>query len=381
MAAQTQALQPAISNAINAVLQRGDFILGADVANFEREFADYCGVRDAVGTDSGLSALELALRAAGIGPGDEVITQANTFIATVGAILAVGATPVLVDCDANGVIVPEQVAAAITPRTKAIMPVHLFGWICDMDAINAIAKKAGVVVIEDACQAHGAVWKGRRAGSFGISAAFSFYPAKNLGAYGDAGMLVTQSSEVADRVRTLRNYGSRAKYEHIDLPLNRRLDTLQAAVLRVKLPHLDTWNARRQFLADAYREHLADLPVGLPPPAESGRHIYHLFVITAEDRDALRADLNEQGIETGIHYPIPVHRQPVMKAMFPSASAGGEDRSLFPQAEQLAAHSLSLPMYPELPLEHLERVADAIRRHYEGPHPSPPPRAGEGKAG
>ncbi len=317
MAAQTQALQPAISNAINAVLQRGDFILGADVANFEREFADYCGVRDAVGTDSGLSALELALRAARIGPGDEVITQANTFIATVGAILA----------------------------------------------------------------AHGAVWKGRRAGSFGISAAFSFYPAKNLGAYGDAGMLVTQSSEVADRVRTLRNYGSRAKYEHIDLPLNRRLDTLQAAVLRVKLPHLDTWNARRQFLADAYREHLADLPVGLPPPAESGRHVYHLFVITAEDRDALRADLNEQGIETGIHYPIPVHRQPVMKATFPSPSAGGEDRSLFPQAEHLAAHSLSLPMYPELPLEHLERVADAIRRHYEGPHPNPPPRAGEGKAG
>ena len=152
-------------------------------------------------------------------------------------------------------------------------------------------------------------------------------------------------------------------------------------MLRVKLPHLDTWNARRQFLADAYREHLADLPVGLPPPAESGRHIYHLFVITAEDRDALRADLNEQGIETGIHYPIPVHRQPVMKAMFPSPSMGGEDRSLFPQAEHLAAHSLSLPMYPELPLEHLERVADAIRRHYEGPHPNPPPRAGEGKAG
>jgi dTDP-4-amino-4,6-dideoxygalactose transaminase len=368
VAAQTQALEPAISDAINAVLKRGDFILGADVATFEREFADYCGVSDAVGTDSGLSALELALRASRIGPGDEVITQANTFIATVGAILAVGATPVLVDCDANGVIVPQQVAAAITPRTKAIMPVHLFGWICDVEAIDAIAKKAGVLVIEDACQAHGAVWRGRRAGSFGISAAFSFYPAKNLGAYGDGGILVTQSSEVAARVRTLRNYGSKQKYEHIDLPLNRRLDTIQAAVLRVKLPHLDEWNARRQFLADAYREHLADLPVGLPPPAEAGRHIYHLFVITAKDRDALRTDLSEQGIETGIHYPIPVHRQPIMQSLFLSPSGRGQTgglRGSYPQAEDLAAHSLSLPMYPELPLEHLERVVDAIRRHYQ----------------
>jgi dTDP-4-amino-4,6-dideoxygalactose transaminase len=172
-------------------------------------------------------------------------------------------------------------------------------------------------------------------------------------------MLVTQSTEVAARVRVLRNYGSRAKYEHVDLPLNRRLDTIQAAVLRVKLPHLDEWNARRQFLADAYREHLADLPVGLPPPAESGRHVYHLFVIAVKDRDALRADLTEQGIETGIHYPIPVHRQPIMQSLLPAASGP------FPQAEQLAAHSLSLPMYPELPLAHLERVANAIRRHYQ----------------
>jgi dTDP-4-amino-4,6-dideoxygalactose transaminase len=245
------------------------------------------------------------------------------------------------------------------------MPVHLFGWICDMDAIDAIARKAGVPVIEDACQAHGAMWQGRRAGSFGISAAFSFYPAKNLGAYGDGGTLVTQSADVAARVRTLRNYGSRAKYEHIDLPLNRRLDTIQAAVLRVKLPHLDGWNARRQFLADAYREHLADLPVALPPPAEAGRHIYHLFVITATDRDALRTDLAEQGIETGIHYPIPVHRQPVLQHLFPAPSGEGQGGSRFPNADDLAAHSLSLPMYPELPLQHLERVVNAIQRHYQ----------------
>ena len=368
LSAQTEALQPAIGQAMIAVLQRGDFILGADVAAFEREFAAYCGIAEAVGTDSGLSALELALRAAAIGPGDEVITQANTFIATVGAILAVGARPVLVDCDEMGVIVPEAVAAAITPRTKAIMPVHLFGRICDIEAITTLAKKAGVLVIEDACQAHGAVWHDRRAGSFGISAAFSFYPAKNLGAYGDAGMLVTQSSEVAARVRSLRNYGQRAKYDHVDLPFNRRLDTLQAAALRVKLPHLDGWNARRQFLADAYREHLADLPVGLPQPAEAGRHVYHLFVITADDRDALRKDLTDQQIETGIHYPVPVHRQPIMQSLFPSPSGGGQGGGLlgtFPHAEQLAARSLSLPMYPELPLEHLERVVSAIRRHYK----------------
>jgi dTDP-4-amino-4,6-dideoxygalactose transaminase len=239
------------------------------------------------------------------------------------------------------------------------MPVHLFGRICDIDAITAIGQRTGVAVIEDACQAHGAVWRGRRAGSFGISAAFSFYPAKNLGAFGDAGMLVTQSSEVAARVRTLRNYGQRAKYDHVDLPLNRRLDTLQAAVLRVKLPHLDAWNARRRRVADAYRQQLADLPVGLPPGDEGGRHVYHLFVITADDRDALQSTLGSSGIETGIHYPVPVHRQPVLENLGYAAGA-------FPNAERLAATSLSLPMYPELELEQLERVVAAIRRHYLG---------------
>jgi dTDP-4-amino-4,6-dideoxygalactose transaminase len=359
LSAQTETLQPALMEAIAAVIRRGDFILGQDVEQFEREFADYCRVADAVGTDSGLSALELALRAIGVGPGHEVITQANTFIATVGAILAVGARPVLVDCDDTGAIVPDHVAAAVTPRTRAIMPVHLFGRICDIDAITAIAERAGVAVIEDACQAHGAVWRGRRAGSFGIGSAFSFYPAKNLGAFGDAGMLVTQSSEVATRVRTLRNYGQRAKYDHVDLPLNRRLDTLQAAVLRVKLPHLDAWNAGRRLLADTYREQLAGLPIGLPPGDEDGRHVYHLFVITADDRDALRSSLASSGIETGIHYPVPVHRQPVLDGFGYRAGA-------FPNAERLANTSLSLPMYPELGRDELERVSAAIRRHYLG---------------
>jgi dTDP-4-amino-4,6-dideoxygalactose transaminase len=352
--AQTQALQPALTAAIGAVLGRGDFVLGEDVERFESEFAAYCGVRHAVGVDSGLSALELALRGADVGPGDEVITQANTFIATIGAILAVGAQPVLTDCDRHGGMDPAAVAAAISPRTRAIIPVHLFGRIGEIDAILSLAAARGLAVIEDACQAHGAVWRDKRAGSFGLAGAFSFYPSKNLGAFGDGGMLVTDSPALADRARLLRNYGQRVKYEHTVTPLNRRLDTLQAAILRVKLPRLDGWNERRRCLAKAYREHLADLPFGLPQPESDGRHVYHLFVIEVDGRDRLRATLTDAGIETGIHYPIPVHRQPVLERL-------GYLVGAFPETEQLAARSLSLPMYPELPLNHLEHVAMSIR--------------------
>ena len=350
---QIASLEPALSQAMQRVLARGDFILGADVEAFEQEFAAYCGVAHAVGVDSGLSALELALRALRIGPGDEVITQANTFIATVGAILAVGARPVLVDCDADGGVDPGAVAAAITPRTRAIMPVHLFGRLGDVDGILSIAKRAGVPIIEDACQAHGALLKGKRAGSFGLAAAFSFYPAKNLGAFGDGGMLVTDSTEVAQAVRALRHYGQKAKYEHVVAPLNHRLDTIQAAVLRVKLPHLDGWNARRRERAAAYREQLAHFGLRLPVGPDDERHVYHLFVVQHPHRDQLRARLTQQGIETGIHYPIPVHRQPVLKDLGYAAGA-------FPNAERLATESLSLPMYPEMPMEHVERVAAVI---------------------
>lgn len=352
--AQTASLEPALTQAIQAVMTRGDFILGADVEAFEREFAGYCGVAHAVGVDSGLSALELALRAIHVGPGDEVITHANTFIATVGAILAVGARPVLVDCDRDGAVDVKPVAAAITSRTRAIMPVHLFGRVGDIDGILALAQRAKLAVIEDACQAHGALLGGKRAGSFGLAAAFSFYPAKNLGAFGDGGMLVTNSTEVAQTVRALRNYGQQAKYEHVAAPLNHRLDTLQAAVLRVKLPHLDGWNARRRYLADAYREHLEGLPLRLPAGnAEEPRHVYHLFVIESPQRDALRARLAEHGVETGIHYPVPLHLQPVLKNL-------GYARGAFANAERLAQQSLSLPMYPEMPLEHVERIASAL---------------------
>ncbi len=358
LVAQTRSLEPGLSAALAGVLERGDFILGADVDCFEQEFAAYCGVAHAVGVDSGLSALELALRAAGVGPGDEAITQANTFIATVSAIQAVGARPVLTDCDLRGGMDPAAVAAALSPRTRAILPVHLFGRLGEIDAILALAAPRNIAVIEDACQAHGATWQGRRAGSFGLAAAFSFYPAKNLGAFGDAGMLVTSSRELAAQARALRNYGQRAKHEHVTLPMNRRLDTLQAAVLRVKLPHLDRWNARRQYLADAYREHLKGLPLAVPPPDPPGRHVYHLFVVEADARDALRASLAEADVETGIHYPVPPHLQPVLQGLGWKAGA-------FPVGERLAGRIFSLPMYPELPVEHVERVAATVRRHFQ----------------
>jgi dTDP-4-amino-4,6-dideoxygalactose transaminase len=355
--AQTRALQPQLEQAIRGVIERTDFILGADVERFETEFAAYCRVPFTVGVDSGVSALELALRAAGVGPGDEVITQANTFIASVSAILAVGARPVLVDCQPSGDLDPSAIAAAITPQTRAVMPVHLFGRIGDIEAVMALGEEHGVAVIEDACQAHGAIANGRRAGTFGLAAAFSFYPGKNLGAFGDAGALVTSSPAIADAARGMRHYGQRVKYEHVLTPLNHRLDTIQAAILRVKLPHLDGWNQNRERLADAYRERLAGVPITVPQKTAAGRHVYHLFVIETGERDALKASLQANGIESGIHYPIPVHLQPALANL-------GYESGQFPIAERLASRSLSLPMYPELPLDDLERVTDAIRRYF-----------------
>jgi dTDP-4-amino-4,6-dideoxygalactose transaminase len=357
LAEQTRQLEPALTAAWQRVLARGDFVLGEAVALLEEEFAAYCGVPHAVGVDSGFSALELALRAAGCGPGDEVITQANTFVATASAILACGARPVLVDCDERGAIDLHAVSAAVSPQTRAIIPVHLFGRVADMDLVLQLAERHGLTVIEDACQAHGAVFKGRRAGSFGVAAAFSFYPAKNLGAFGDGGMLVSGSAELAAEARSVRHYGQRAKYLHERTPLNRRLDTVQAAVLRVKLPYLDGWNRRREQLADAYRERLAGLPITLPQAEASGRHVYHLFVIEVEERDALKRALANAGIETGIHYPIPLHRLPALESL-------GYRPRAFPRAEWLAAHSLSLPMYPELPLASVDRVAAAIQEFF-----------------
>jgi dTDP-4-amino-4,6-dideoxygalactose transaminase len=352
---QILGLEEDISRAMADVVRRGDFILGADVYRLEEEFAAYCKVNFAVGVDSGFSALELSLRAAGIGPGDEVITQANTFIATVGAILAVGAVPVLADCDASGAPDPSMFAARLTRRSRAMIPVHLFGRLGNMEPFMDLAAEYGLAVIEDACQAHGARLGDRRAGGWGTASAFSFYPAKNLGALGDAGMLVTDSVDIADKARALRHYGQRVRYEHeIGPPIGRRLDTLQAAALRVKLPHLDRWNTMRADRADLYRTRLEGLPLTVPEAEEPGRHVYHLFVVGTDDRDQLRSFLAERAIETGIHYPIPLHLQPALASL-------GHQAGDFPNAERLAATSLSLPMYPHLALEDVAYVADSIR--------------------
>jgi len=352
--AQYQSLAAEVQQAISALLERGDFILGKEVSLFEEEFATYCEAQYAVGVDSGTSGLELALRAFEIGPGDEVITAANTFIATAFAISYTGATPVLVDVDARTYTVDVSLLeSAITDRTKAIIPVHLYGHPADMDPIMEIATKEGLVVIEDACQAHGARYKGKCVGSLGHAAAFSFYPAKNLGAYGDGGMVVTNDGQVAESIRILRNYGQREKYHHLVQGFNHRLDTLQAAILRVKLKQLDAWNAARRHHAHLYGELLAHSPV--VPPAEAGyaEPVYHLYVIRVEDRDGLRAYLQERGVATGIHYPIPIHLQP-------SCGDLGYEKGRFPVTEGYAEQILSLPIYAELTPVSIEYVAKAV---------------------
>jgi dTDP-4-amino-4,6-dideoxygalactose transaminase len=355
LAAQYGAIAEEIDEAIAIVLRRADFILGQDVRLFENEFAAFCEAGYAVGVDSGTSALELALRAFGIGPGDQVITTANTFIATAFAISDSGATPVLVDVDPQTYTMDiSELERAITARTKAIMPVHLYGQPADMDPILEIAQRHRLVVIEDACQAHGAKYKGKRVGSLGHAAAFSFYPAKNLGAYGDGGMVVTNDERVAESVRMLRDYGQREKYRHVLRGYNHRLDTLQAAVLRVKLQHLDAWNAARCQHAQLYSELLADSPLVMPTEADYAQSVYHLYVIRVERRDELRAYLHDRDISTGIHYPVPVHLQEAYRDL-------GYRRGSFPVTEEYADRILSLPMYAELTPGLIEYVAVSIR--------------------
>jgi dTDP-4-amino-4,6-dideoxygalactose transaminase len=351
LAAQRAALGDELREAFLTALDRGDYILGSDVAAFEAEFAAYCGVRHAIGVDSGTSALELALRAHGVGAGDDVVLPANTFVATAFAVYHCGANPVLVDVDEDTALMDvELLREAITPATKAIMPVHLYGQPADMDAINAIADEHSLAVVEDACQAHGARYRGRRAGALGSSAAFSFYPGKNLGAHGDGGIVVTDDDEVAERVRLLRNYGQLQKYRSESIGYNRRLDTVQAAGLRVKLRHLDDWNGARRAHAARYAEALAQLDLGLPGVRDEVEMVWHLFVVRLGDRDGTAARLGERGIQTGIHYPIPIHLQPACRDL-------GYARGDFPVTERLADAILSLPMYPELPSGAAEHVA------------------------
>jgi dTDP-4-amino-4,6-dideoxygalactose transaminase len=352
--AQYHWIREEIDDAISGVLERSDFILGRDVSLLEEEFAAYCGARHAIGVDSGISALELALRGFGIGPGDEVITAANTFVATALAISATGASPVLVDVDPATYLMDRGgVEQAITPRTRAIMPVHLYGHPVDIDPLVELAEEHGLVVIEDACQAHGALYRGRRAGSLSHAAAFSFYPGKNLGAYGDGGMLVTNSDQLADFAGLARDYGQRVKYHHVLRGYNRRLDTIQAAVLRVKLRYLDSWNEARSRHAALYERLLADSGITTPSEADWARSSWHLYVVRVDRRDELREHLAARRIATGIHYPIPIHRQPAYEDL-------GYGDGSFPVTERCSAEVLSLPMYPELTPKLIERVVEAI---------------------
>ena len=346
-----------LRNEINAVIQdvldRGDFILGQDVTKLEEEFAAYCGVKYAIGVDSGLSALELSLRALGIGPGDEVIVPAHTFTASAAAITFAGAKPVFVDVDPETWnIDAEKIEAAITPRAKAILPVHLYGLPADMHMILGIAEKYKLVVVEDACQAHGAIYKGHSTGSLGNAAGFSFYPTKNLGACGDGGMVTTNDHKVAETVRALRNCGQTSKNVHELAPFNHRLDNLQAAILRVKLHYLDEWIGVRRMLAELYKQ-LLPASIGRQAEPPGYTNVYHLFVIRTQNRDALQAHLKEQGIGTAIHYPTPVHLQPFFAGL-------GYFRGRFPIAEKICNEILSLPIYPEMTEEQVEVVASAI---------------------
>jgi len=351
---QHQNLREEINAAIQGILDRTDFILGNDVSKLEEEYAAYCGTKYAVGVDSGLSALELSLRALGIGAGQEVLVPAHTFTATAAAVTFSGATPVFVDVDPQTWNIDvDKIEAAITPRTKAILPVHLYGLPADMDKILAIAEKHNLMVVEDACQAHGATYNGHRTGSMGHAAGFSFYPTKNLGACGDGGMITTNDEKIAETIRALRNCGQTEKNVHTLEPFNHRLDNLQAAILRVKLPHLDEWISLRRQWAALYNERLANSGLALPAEPAGSKHVYHLYVIRSMNRDALQAQLKEKGIGSAIHYPKPVHLQPFY--------ANGKDRhGEFPVAEKICEEILSIPMFPEMTKEQAEIVAREI---------------------
>lgn len=347
-------LQADIDAAVQRVLASGYYILGPEVEAFENEFATYCDSSHAIGVANGLDALHLALRAMDVGPGDEVIVPSNTYIATWLAVSQCGATPVPVEPDARTCnIDPALIEAAITPRTKVILPVHLYGQPADMDPILAIARRHGLRVLEDGAQAHGARYKGQRIGAHGDAVAWSFYPGKNLGAMGDGGAVTTNDAQLADRLRVLRNYGSRVKYVNEVQGTNSRLDPLQAAILRVKLAHLDAWNARRSAIAQRYQQGLAGCGLGLPHVPDWAEPAWHLYVVRTPQRDALQAHLTEAGVGSLIHYPIPPHLQ--------QAYAGqGYQPGAFPIAEAMANEVLSLPMGPHLGAEQQAKAIDAV---------------------
>ena len=354
--AQYQSVKPEIDAAIARVLDSCQFVLGSEVLGFEREFADYCGAAECIALNSGTSALHLALLAAGVGPGDEVITVPFTFVASVAAVTYCAARPVLVDIDPRSFTMdPATIEAAITPRTKAILPVHLYGQSADMDPIMEIARRHGLVVIEDAAQAHGAKYKGRPVGSIGDMGCFSFYPGKNLGAYGEGGAVTTNNAEYSRTVRMLRDWGQDRKYHHVLRGFNYRMEGFQGAILRVKLAHLDAWTEKRRAVVSQYNTLLAECSVQRPSEMPWGRHVYHVYTLRTEGRDGLQASLQTEGIQTGIHYPVPVHLQPAYSDL-------GYGRGAFPRSEDAARQVLSLPLYPELASQAVAEVAGAVKR-------------------
>lgn len=354
--AQYRQIKPAIDAAMARVVTNTNFIMGQEVREFEAAFADYMQVKHAVGVSSGTDAIFLALLALGVGPGDEVITSPHTFIASAEPIVHLGARPVFVDIDpATYNLDPVLLEAAITEQTRVILPVHLYGQPADMQPILDTASRYNIPVIEDAAQAHGAEYRGKRIGNWGVMACFSFYPGKNLGAYGDGGAVLTNDDSLAKQIAMLRNHGRTGKYEHLLIGYGDRLDALQAAILAAKLPYLDDWNEARRRHAAYYQQALADIPgITIPAELDDVRHVYHLYVIRVDgDRDALIAHLKQAGIECGIHYPIPLHLQPAMAFL-------GYRKGDFPETEKAAASIVSLPMYPELETTQLNAIVEEI---------------------
>ncbi len=346
-----ETIQDEIDDAVSRVLESGYFVLGEEVETFEREFADYVGAERGVGVNSGTDALALALDALGVGPGDEVITVSHTFVATANAIVENGATPVFVDVDPETYCMDTtQLEAAITEDTAAIVPVHLYGHPVDMDSVMQVADRHDLAVVEDACQAHGAEYRGRQVGTFGDAACFSFYPVKNLGAYGDGGIVVTDDDEIADFVEVARNVGQTEKYHHEMVGANSRLDEIQAAILRAKLPYLDEWNERRREIAAAYDEAFTDSNLVTPESADYATHVYHLYVVRHERREAFRDHLDDAGVQTLVHYPVPVHEQSAYDYL---------DAGPYPVTERVTDRIVSLPMFPWM---QEAEVAEVINR-------------------
>jgi dTDP-4-amino-4,6-dideoxygalactose transaminase len=354
--AQYRQIKPEIDAAIARVFESTQFVQGPEVAAFEERFASYCQTKHCIALNTGTSALHLALLAAGVGPGDEVITVSMTFVATTAAILYCGATPVFVDVDADTwTMDPKLIETAITPRTKAILPVHLHGLMADMDAIGAIAHRHGLIVIEDAAQAHGAEWRGRRAGSIGELGCFSFYPGKNLGAYGEGGAVVCNDPELARRVALLRDWGQQSKYNHVLAGYNYRMDGIQGAVLNVKMNYIEAWTEARRTAASHYDRLLKDHPFGRPTPPSHSRHVYHVYAVTVAGRDDVQAALQSAGVGASIHYPVPVHLQPAYAEL-------GYGPGDLPVTEALARQFLSLPLYAELQPEQISKVVSELQK-------------------